>query len=146
MNNEAASRDLWVRGAGRRPAMALTRGMKGLAWGVLPALLAACGGSPPAPEPGTAATPIAVTVAVATVETVADVVEASGVVEPWQRVMPGTKILGRISEVKVREGDRVERGQLLARLEDRDLEAAVEQARAGIAMAEARVEKFAGAV
>ncbi|MEJ2085355.1 MAG: efflux RND transporter periplasmic adaptor subunit [Acidobacteriota bacterium] len=64
---------------------------------------------------------------------------ASGTVEPWQRVSPGTKIMGRISQVNVDIGDRVEKGQLLARLEDADLRAAVEQARAAIAIAEARL-------
>jgi RND family efflux transporter MFP subunit len=47
--------------------------------------------------------------------------------------------MGRISRVEVREGDRVSRGQLMARLEDRDLQAAAEQARAGIAIAEAQL-------
>lgn len=110
-----------------------------LATGLLVALLVGCGETPPTPEES-AVPSVAVTVAVATPETVGDMVEASGVVEPWRRVKPGTKILGRISEVNVREGDRVERGQVLARLEDRDLEAAADQARAGIVMAEAQVE------
>lgn len=70
---------------------------------------------------------------------VADWIEASGVVEAWRQVSPGTKLMGRIDQLKVREADRVSRGQLLAKLEDRDLRAAVEQARAGIAMAEAQV-------
>jgi RND family efflux transporter MFP subunit len=52
----------------------------------------------------------------------------------------GTKLLGRINEVFVREGDHVEKGQLLATLESRDLEAAVAQARASVTMAEASLE------
>jgi RND family efflux transporter MFP subunit len=65
---------------------------------------------------------------------------ATGSVEPWARVMPGTKILGRVERVPVREGDRVERGDVLAELESRDLEAAVAQAEAAIAMSEAQLE------
>jgi RND family efflux transporter MFP subunit len=64
---------------------------------------------------------------------------ASGAVEPWQRVSPGTKILGRISTVTVDVGDRVETGQLLSRLEDADLQASLEQARAAVAIAETRL-------
>jgi RND family efflux transporter MFP subunit len=60
-------------------------------------------------------------------------------VEPIRRVEPGTKILGRIDQVLVREGERVERGQLLARLESRDLQAAVAQAEAAVAMAAAEL-------
>jgi RND family efflux transporter MFP subunit len=81
-----------------------------------------------------------VELATVTVQDVPRQTVAPGAVEAWARVSPGTKILGRIQEVPVREGDRVEAGQILARLEDRDLRAAVEQARAGLAMAEARLE------
>jgi RND family efflux transporter MFP subunit len=65
---------------------------------------------------------------------------ATGSAEPWRRVSPGTKLLGRVDEVLVREGDRVTEGQLLASLESRDLEAAVDQARASVTMAEANLE------
>lgn len=67
------------------------------------------------------------------------VTEATGSVEPWVRVSPGTKILGRIDQFLVREGDRVRAGQVLVRLEKRDLEAAVAQARAAISMSEANL-------
>ncbi|MBD3867799.1 MAG: efflux RND transporter periplasmic adaptor subunit [Acidobacteria bacterium] len=66
--------------------------------------------------------------------------EVTGSAEPWRKVAPGTKLMGRIAEVPVREGDRVRKGQLLARLDARDLNAAVEQARAALAMAEASHE------
>jgi RND family efflux transporter MFP subunit len=100
-------------------------------------LLSACGGDEPRvePQPETA---FDLTTAVAEERQVVDSIEASGVVEAWRRVSPGTKVMGRIEEVRVREADRVRSGQLLAKLEDRDLRAAVDQARAGIAMAEAQ--------
>jgi len=105
-------------------------------------VLTACGGDDaPAPRAASrdaAATPVRV--AIAAVETVPFVTRASGSVEPVRRVMPGTKILGRIEAVEVREGDRVERGQLLARFESRDLSAAVAQAEAAVEMAEAQLE------
>jgi RND family efflux transporter MFP subunit len=48
--------------------------------------------------------------------------------------------LGRLEEIRVREGDRVRKGDVLARLEDADLRAAVEQSRAAVRMAEANLE------
>ncbi len=54
--------------------------------------------------------------------------------------MPGTKILGRVAAVPVRQGDRVERGQLLAKIESRDLEAAVAQGEAALQMAQAQLD------
>lgn len=123
--------------------MATKKRMRTAAWGLVllgPVLLSvvACGD-------GTGATPedvgeaVRVETAAAELLAVADSIEASGAVEPWLRVSPGTKIMGRVSRVAVREADRVREGQLLATLEDSDLRAAVEQARAGVAMAEARL-------
>ncbi len=116
-------------------------GMRPLTASWLAFVLVACGGgdAPPETAPETAV-PVAVRVAVAEVETVPIQTRASGSVEPYRRVMPGTKILARIETVRVREGDRVERGQLLARLESRDLQAAVAQAEAALAMSEAELE------
>jgi RND family efflux transporter MFP subunit len=71
---------------------------------------------------------------------VADRLEAIGTIDPWARVTPGTKILGRVASVPVREGERVGAGQVLAELEDADLRAAVDQAKAGLAMSEAQLE------
>jgi RND family efflux transporter MFP subunit len=105
-------------------------------------LATGCGGGheTAAPDYGE---PVAAETAVATIETVPESVQATGTVEPWARVSPGTKILGRIDKVLVREGDRVRAGAVLAVLEKRDLEAAVEQARAAVAMAEANHENAA---
>ncbi len=113
---------------------------------VFSVVLTACGGGqdmPPAGAhdlPGATAEPAAVRLAIAEVETVPFRTRASGSVEPLRRVTPGTKLLGRVAAVAVGEGDRVERGQLLARLESSDLEAAVAQAEAALAMAEAELE------
>ena len=61
-----------------------------------------------------------------------DRLEAIGTVDPWVRVAPGTKILGRVASVPVREGERVRAGQVLAALEDADLRAGVDQAKAAL--------------
>jgi RND family efflux transporter MFP subunit len=84
--------------------------------------------------------PVVVDTAIAEIIEVPLVSTATGSAEPWRRVSPGTKLLGRISEVFVRDGDRVQEGQLLATLESRDLEAALAQARASVTMAEANLE------
>ncbi len=104
---------------------------------------AGCGGDDTAGDAAAASpqsTPVPVETAVAELATVPAAIRATGSVEPLRRVMPGTKLMGRVDRVRVREGDRVERGQALARLESRDLEAAVAQAAAAVAMAEARLE------
>ncbi len=106
--------------------------------------LAACGG-PEETVPAAEASVATVTAQVAVVEMseIPMMSEASGSVEAWRRVSPGTKVMGRVSELTVREGDRVDTDQVVARLESADLEAAVAQARAAIAMAEATLENAA---
>lgn len=101
--------------------------------------LAACGErGEPAEAPPRA--PVAAAIAEAVVEQVALSVESTGSVHPWVRVEPGTKILGRVERVEADVGQRVRRGQLLASLERRDLEAAVDQARASVNMAGAQLD------
>lgn len=99
----------------------------------------ACGGEPPPAAPAQRA-PVVVEIATAALEPVASFTRATGTAEPWRRVGPGTKLMGRIESVGVREGQRVDAGDTLAELESRDLEAAVEQARAALVMARARLE------
>ncbi|HSL81540.1 MAG TPA: efflux RND transporter periplasmic adaptor subunit [Thermoanaerobaculia bacterium] len=101
----------------------------------------ACGGGEPgAPAPQAASEAVAVSVETAAYRPVAGEVVATGTVEPSRRVRPGTKILGRVDAVLVAEGQRVTAGQLLARLESRDLRAAVRQAEAAAAAAEAQLD------
>jgi RND family efflux transporter MFP subunit len=110
----------------------------------LPLLIAglaalSCGGKAPV-DAGAPPAEVSAAVRTAALTEVPEFVEVTGSVEPVARVSPGTKIMGRIETVAVREGDRVARGRLLAKLESRDLEATVEQARAGIAVARAQLE------
>ena len=53
----------------------------------------------------------------------------------------GFKVAGVINEIDANEGDRVKAGQVLARLDARDVAAQVEQARAGVLQARAAVGK-----
>lgn len=57
--------------------------------------------------------------------------EGSGTIEV-HNIRVGSKVGGRILEVKVREGDRVEAGQVLVTFDDQELLAALEQARANL--------------
>lgn len=63
--------------------------------------------------------------------------EAAGIAEPMQRAVLSTKLMGTVTEVLVREGDRVAAGQVLVRLDAREIEAKRGQVTAGVAGAEA---------
>jgi multidrug resistance efflux pump len=66
---------------------------------------------------------------------------ASGTVEA-RNIRVGSKEGGRIVEVLVREGDRVERGQALVKFDEEPLASRVEQARGRLAQARANLEKM----
>lgn len=63
--------------------------------------------------------------------------DATGVAEPVQKALLATKLMGSVTAVLVKEGDRVTRGAVLARIDARDVEAKRVQVDAGIAAAEA---------
>jgi HlyD family secretion protein len=64
-------------------------------------------------------------------------VTASGQIEPTRKVDISADITGRIIELPVDEGDWVERGDLLVRIEPSQYEAGVARARAGLSSAQA---------
>jgi len=63
--------------------------------------------------------------------------DVSAVAEPIAQATLGTKLMGTVTAVLVKEGDRVKAGQVLARIDARDLEAKRAQVLAGIAGADA---------
>ena len=67
------------------------------------------------------------------------VVTASGKIEPEQSVDILSDIMGRIVYLPVQEGNFVQRGQILVKLDTATYAAAVEQAQAGVASARANV-------
>ena len=72
-------------------------------------------------------------------------IQVTGNMEALQ-VDVSAKIAGRILSLRVREGDRVTEGQLLARLDDAELRAEVERAEAALKTAEAQLrDLLAGA-
>lgn len=106
-------------------------------------LTGACGGN--APEPGAAKAPGQTTGTTLVVRdtTIRGTFEAAGVAEPMQRATLSTRLMGSVTAVLVREGDRVAKGQVLARIDARDLEAKRAQVDAGIAGAEAMYQDAA---
>ncbi|GAB4364575.1 MAG: efflux RND transporter periplasmic adaptor subunit [Elainellaceae cyanobacterium] len=69
-------------------------------------------------------------------------IDASGTVQPIQTVNLSPKTSGVLSELFVEQGDRVEQGQLIARMENADVEARLDQSQAGVAQAQARLDKL----
>ena len=70
-------------------------------------------------------------------------VVASGRVRTPQHVEIAAQVTGRVAAVAVREGERIEPGQVLVRLDDAEARAAADQARATLAQGEARLRQLA---
>jgi len=64
-------------------------------------------------------------------------VTASGEIKPKNYINIGANAMGTITDLLVKEGDHVRRGQLLAKIEDVQSEADVQAQKASIASAEA---------
>jgi HlyD family secretion protein len=69
------------------------------------------------------------------------IVTASGKVQPKRKVDVSSDITGRIISLPVREGDYVQRGQVLVRIDPAQFEAAVERAEAFLASARAQASQ-----
>ncbi len=82
------------------------------------------------------------TVSIAPIETnVREQVYGLGVVGARVQSSVGFKVSGVLVELKADQGDRVRAGQVLARLDARDVEAQLALARAGVGQARANIEK-----
>ena len=73
-------------------------------------------------------------------------VEYSGTVISDKTALVAPKIMALIEELDVSEGDLVEQGQLLARLDGKDIEAKIAQAQAGVSQAEASYQRSEAAI
>lgn len=80
---------------------------------------------------------IEVEVADAEIRSITQVVTASGKVQPEVEVKISPDVSGEIIDLRVREGDRVQRGDLLVRIKQDDYLALVEQSEAGVLQAKA---------
>lgn len=71
-----------------------------------------------------------------------DAVYATGVVEPSLEIRIAPRAAGRIVELLADEGDAVRKGQLLARLEDADLQASVEELKSRVEYAKSQHDRL----
>jgi RND family efflux transporter MFP subunit len=98
-------------------------------------VLAGCGGDPP-PETSDP-NPVTVDTATAALTTSAAMGRYRGTLRGQRRVPLSTKMMGTITTLAVEEGDRVEAGQTLARIQSQNVEAQREQVRAQLREARA---------
>lgn len=72
----------------------------------------------------------------------ASVLTATGYVVAHHKIAVGAKVMGRVAWIGVEKGDNVKEGQILVRLEDNEFRAQVNQARANLAAAQARLDQL----
>jgi RND family efflux transporter MFP subunit len=111
----------------------------------LPLLVALAGCSDPITETANAAVAPPITTEDAKSVTYQATVEVTGSVEPIATVHLGFDVPGRLDALLVSRGDRVERGQALARLDDAMARAQLAQAEAGTRAARAQADAAASA-
>ncbi len=70
-----------------------------------------------------------------------DRINLPGVIEPWIRLELMAKVGGAVEELFVREGDHVQQGQPIARLESRDYQIALDSAKASYGLAQANYSR-----
>lgn len=109
------------------------RGVRRSAWVLsLPVLAGACGG----PRASQEAAPLSVRVAEVRESRTARRVPAVGSVEPIRRASPASRLMGSVVAAPFEEGDRVDSGQVLVRIDDRDLAARRTQVESRVGEAE----------
>ncbi len=70
------------------------------------------------------------------------VLVAGGYVVPHHKIQLGTKVMGRVTWIGVEKGDRVQKNQMVVRLEDREYRAQVGEASGTLQAAEARLRQM----
>lgn len=117
----------------RRPRFFQGRGLCSVVWIVL--LVASCGGTEPR-SGGPAAPVVEVKVASVAPRPLTVTTTAVGTIEPENRVVVAAQEEGLVTALLAREGDRVQRGDVLAQLDDRQLAAQLAEAQARLQEAE----------
>jgi HlyD family secretion protein len=75
-------------------------------------------------------------------ETSGDTLKASGYIVAHHKIAVGSKVMGKVAWIGVEKGDKVRKGQLLVKLDDREYVAQVQQAEAAERAAEARLAEL----
>ncbi len=70
------------------------------------------------------------------------ILSATGYVVAHHKIAVGAKVMGRVAWIGVEKGDMVQAGQVLVKLEDIEFRAQVNQARANLASAQARLDQL----
>ena len=83
----------------------------------------------------------ATTVSVLNTSRATTLLNASGYVVAQRRAAVASKGTGRLEELKVKEGDRVQKGQLIARLENADVVAVLAQTKANLNIAQSAYDQ-----
>lgn len=78
-----------------------------------------------------------------TPSTMQDRINLPGVIEPWEKLSLLSKVHGTVTDTLVQEGDRVTRGQVIARLDPADFQIARDSARAVYELAVADQQRLA---
>ena len=73
--------------------------------------------------------------------TITDRINLPGSIEPWTRLQLMSKLSGTITEVLVQEGDKVQKGDVLAHIESKDYEIALSRAEAAYKLAKSEYER-----
>jgi len=94
-----------------------------------------------APRPGGMRPAVAVKTAKVEMAPFEEAVELTGELRALAQVAVAPKISGRLSEVLVDNGDFVQKGQVLARIDDLELEQQVSRAQASLRVTEARLKQ-----
>lgn len=102
-------------------------------------LLAGCGGNQAAEEAATS-----ITVAQASSGDVASYLSYTGTVSPTSSVAVVPKVAGKVTNVMVKLGDTVQRGDVLYTIDDTDIRLQVQQAEAGLSSAQAAYNNAVG--
>ena len=112
---------------------------------LLVVLLAACkkakSASPGGPGAGGGMPPMPVEVSAAIRDTVVDAIAATGQIEAMQSIDLQPEVAGRIVEILVREGQFVEKGAALFKVDDAELKAQVASAEADRQLAQQALER-----
>lgn len=85
-----------------------------------------------------------VTTVTATEASITMEVEYASILKPVQEVTVSSKIAGRVAEVNVNAGDKVEKGQVLFTLDSGDLQAQLQQQQANLEASEANLARTQG--